>query len=257
MKKKKLKKRAHDFSIFKIHRGKLVSPNLTLKTLLKKSILLPIPKFLEMIVSSAKYMFASLLYTMIYLRYMKDQTLSIAVASLILIFFSFVAHSFLAVYHADFTDNHEELKVLLLRNFRGFQIVAILQTIGCLWYHSVIDIEKQVCKWKYGYWFTQFIGDMECGKGGRWMLYLLDIMIILMHLLSISYLSTHIEIGTVDFNVDLSCLDMDDYGILSILRMKSLDVNSTQLRITVEELNVDMGDSSNGNYGSLEIGESG
>lgn len=209
-----------------------------------------------MIVSSVTSNITMLLYTMIYLRFMKDQTILLALSSLMLVFFSYVAHSFLALYHADLTENYEELRMLSLRNIRGFQVLILVHVIGCFWYHSIIDLDESVCKWKYGYWFTQFIADMQCGKGGRAMLYVLDTLIVLTHLLSFTYMTTNIEIGTVDFKVRISQLDVESYGILSILKMRSLDVDPTQLKITVDELDADISDSYV-NYSSMEVTDSG
>ena len=88
------------------------------------------------------------------------------------------------------------------------------------------------------------------------MLYVLDTLIVLTHLLSFTYMTTNIEIGTVDFKVRISQLDVESYGILSILKMRSLDVDPTQLKITVDELDADISDSYV-NYSSMEVTDSG
>ena len=196
-----------------------------------------------MIVSSLCNKLMLVAYVVIYLRFMKDQTMSIALLSLVLMFCSYASHSLLMVYHAELTENHEEMRTIMMRNFRGLQILLLLETVGSLAYHSVIDLEKDVCRWKFGYWFTQFIGDAQCGKGGRTMLIILDIIFVYIVLLSTSYMSTNVEINTVDFKVNLSALDVERYGILSLLRMKSLDIDANSLKVTLDEFNVDLGDS--------------
>ncbi|KAG0674539.1 hypothetical protein C6P43_000512 [Kluyveromyces marxianus] len=191
-------------------------------------------------------------YMVIYLRFMKDQTMSIALLSLVLMFCSYASHSLLMVYHAELTENHEEMRTIMMRNFRGLQILLLLETVGSLAYHSVIDLEKDVCRWKFGYWFTQFIGDAQCGKGGRTILIILDIIFVYIVLLSTSYMSTNVEINTVDFKVNLSALDVERYGILSLLRMKSLDIDANSLKVTLDEFNVDLGDSYT-NYNTMDV----
>ncbi|CDO92546.1 unnamed protein product [Kluyveromyces dobzhanskii CBS 2104] len=205
-----------------------------------------------MIVTSVAGNMMLLMYTLIYLRFMKDQTITLALFSLILIMFSYISHSFLLVYHADLTENHEEMRTLMLRNFRALQIFLLLETVGSLAYHAVIDIERDVCRWKYGYWFTQFIGDLQCGKGGRGMLIFLDLAYTFLQLMAITYMSTNITLNTVDFKVSLSGLNVEDYGILSVLRMKTLDLDTNSLKITLDEFNVDLGDSYP-NYSSTEV----
>lgn len=205
-----------------------------------------------MIVSSLCNKLMLVAYVVIYLRVMKDQTMSIALLSLVLMFCSYASHSLLMVYHAELTENHEEMRTIMMRNFRGLQILLLLETVGSLAYHSVIDLEKDVCRWKFGYWFTQFIGDAQCGKGGRTMLIILDIIFVYIVLLSTSYMSTNVEINTVDFKVNLSALDVERYGILSLLRMKSLDIDANSLKVTLDEFNVDLGDSYT-NYNTMDV----
>ncbi|BAO42167.1 conserved hypothetical membrane protein [Kluyveromyces marxianus] len=205
-----------------------------------------------MIVSSLCNKLMLVAYVVIYLRFMKDQTMSIALLSLVLMFCSYASHSLLMVYHAELTENHEEMRTIMMRNFRGLQILLLLETVGSLAYHSVIDLEKDVCRWKFGYWFTQFIGDAQCGKGGRTMLIILDIIFVYIVLLSTSYMSTNVEINTVDFKVNLSALDVERYGILSLLRMKSLDIDANSLKVTLDEFNVDLGDSYT-NYNTMDV----
>lgn len=205
-----------------------------------------------MIVSSLCNKLMLVAYVVIYLRFMKDQTMSIALLSLVLMFCSYASHSLLMVYHAEVTENHEEMRTIMMRNFRGLQILLLLETVGSLAYHSVIDLEKDVCRWKFGYWFTQFIGDAQCGKGGRTMLIILDIIFVYIVLLSTSYMSTNVEINTVDFKVNLSALDVERYGILSLLRMKSLDIDANSLKVTLDEFNVDLGDSYT-NYNTMDV----
>ncbi|KAG0679386.1 hypothetical protein C6P41_000704 [Kluyveromyces marxianus] len=178
--------------------------------------------------------------------------MSIALLSLVLMFCSYASHSLLMVYHAELTENHEEMRTIMMRNFRGLQILLLLETVGSLAYHSVIDLEKDVCRWKFGYWFTQFIGDAQCGKGGRTILIILDIIFVYIVLLSTSYMSTNVEINTVDFKVNLSALDVERYGILSLLRMKSLDIDANSLKVTLDEFNVDLGDSYT-NYNTMDV----
>lgn len=205
-----------------------------------------------MIVSSLCNKLMLVAYMVIYLRFMKDQTMSIALLSLVLMFCSYASHSLLMVYHAELTENHEEMRTIMMRNFRGLQILLLLETVGSLAYHSVIDLEKDVCRWKFGYWFTQFIGDAQCGKGGRTILIILDIIFVYIVLLSTSYMSTNVEINTVDFKVNLSALDVERYGILSLLRMKSLDIDANSLKVTLDEFNVDLGDSYT-NYNTMDV----
>ena len=205
-----------------------------------------------MIVSSLCNKLMLVANVVIYLRFMKDQTMSIALLSLVLMFCSYASHSLLMVYHAELTENHEEMRTIMMRNFRGLQILLLLETVGSLAYHSVIDLEKDVCRWKFGYWFTQFIGDAQCGKGGRTMLIILDIIFVYIVLLSTSYMSTNVEINTVDFKVNLSALDVERYGILSLLRMKSLDIDANSLKVTLDEFNVDLGDSYT-NYNTMDV----
>lgn len=205
-----------------------------------------------MIVSSLCNKLMLVAYVVIYLRFMKDQKMSIALLSLVLMFCSYASHSLLMVYHAELTENHEEMRTIMMRNFRGLQILLLLETVGSLAYHSVIDLEKDVCRWKFGYWFTQFIGDAQCGKGGRTMLIILDIIFVYIVLLSTSYMSTNVEINTVDFKVNLSALDVERYGILSLLRMKSLDIDANSLKVTLDEFNVDLGDSYT-NYNTMDV----
>ena len=205
-----------------------------------------------MIVSSLCNKLMLVAYVVIYLRFMKDQTMSIALLSLVLMFCSYASHSLLMVYHAELTENHEEMRTIMMRNFRGLQILLLLETVGSLAYHSVIDLEKDVCRWKFGYWFTQFIGDAQCGKGGRTILIILDIIFVYIVLLSTSYMSTNVEINTVDFKVNLSALDVERYGILSLLRMKSLDIDANSLKVTLDEFNVDLGDSYT-NYNTMDV----
>lgn len=195
------------------------------------------------------------MYTVIYLRFMKDQTITIALSSLILMFFSYLSHSLLIVYHAELTENHEEMRTIMLRNFRGLQVLLLLETVASVAYHSVINIERDVCRWKYGYWFTQFIGDLQCGKGGRAMLLFLDLTFTFLLLTSITYMSTNVELNTVDFKVSVSALNVDEWGILSLLKMKSLDMDASILKITLDEFNVDLGDSY-ANYNSMEVMDS-
>lgn len=205
-----------------------------------------------MIVSSLCNKLMLVAYMVIYLRFMKDQMMSIALLSLVLMFCSYASHSLLMVYHAALTENHEEMRTIMIRNFRGLQILLLLETVGSLAYHSVIDLEKDVCRWKFGYWFTQFIGDAQCGKGGRTILIILDIIFVYIVLLSTSYMSTNVEINTVDFKVNLSALDVERYGILSLLRMKSLDIDANSLKVTLDEFNVDLGDSYT-NYNTMDV----
>ncbi|KAL2706999.1 Ribonuclease P protein subunit RPR2 [Kluyveromyces marxianus] len=65
-------------------------------------------------------------------------------------------------------------------------------------------------------------------------------------------MSTNVEINTVDFKVNLSALDVERYGILSLLRMKSLDIDANSLKVTLDEFNVDLGDSYT-NYNTMDV----
>ena len=84
------------------------------------------------------------------------------------------------------------------------------------------------------------------------MLIILDIIFVYIVLLSTSYMSTNVEINTVDFKVNLSALDVERYGILSLLRMKSLDIDANSLKVTLDEFNVDLGDSYT-NYNTMDV----
>ncbi|SCW03499.1 LAFE_0G11826g1_1 [Lachancea fermentati] len=200
-------------------------------------------------------------YTAIFIRFVKDNSLTNVFLSLLLQFISHFVHHVIMMYVRLSTpneegQNHEEecntIVKVLLRSMRYFQVVLLVQLAFLCWYHWTIDFEKQVCKWNYGYLFTDILGEFDCGRGGRAILLFLDVFILLMQLQMFTEELTkcrkNVDKVAQDVNITVGDLGIHKFGILSILRFNSFDKDNSEPQLSYDV--GDQGEDENMGYGS-------
>lgn len=183
----------------------------------------------------------------IFIRYVKDNSMLIALLSLSLQSMCYFVRHMVITYVGARTMSDEEsisrrkaVIDMLLKSLAYIQVIIWIQLFSVLIYHSKIDFEKDVCRWSYGYVFTDVLGEFECGKGGKPILFLLDLIILLGQLQMLTECLTKCPTkprgasvlpSVRDTAVNIPNWKLHKYGILSILRFDSLGTNDDELEL--------------------------
>lgn len=110
------------------------------------------------------------------------------------------------------------IRAVLLKGLRYFQFLILVQTLYSSIYHLNLDVDKDICKHDYGFLIMQVIGELDCGKRGKWVLWSLDLIITLCQLFLITNSLTP-KVQKVKLSIPQ--LQIERYGILSILKFDS------------------------------------
>lgn len=204
----------------------------------------------------------SVCYVLIYLRYVKDNSIANAVLAVLVIFISRFITQMVALYDDRSRVNPAELEhgeelstifKMLMRSLRYYQTIYLLHFLSSTSYHYAFSIKEDVCSWKHGYFFTDFIGEFDCGRGGKPAVFILDLGILLLQLLAFneSFSKFRRSSNGPAREISLEGFETHKYGILSILRFDSFGTEATELKaIEVRDDNVDDPLNSEG-YGSI------
>ncbi|CAR24344.1 Vld1p [Lachancea thermotolerans CBS 6340] len=190
-----------------------------------------------------------LCYVLIYIRFIKDNSLANAVLSVLVVFISQFIQQMVILYEhrfrvgAEEVEHGEELSTIfkvLMRSIRYFQIAFLLQFFSSMGYHLTFDISEDVCSWKHGYIFTDVIGEFDCGRGGKLFVFGLDLVILLLELLAFDENFTKCvrsPDGTLQ-ETHLDGYEFHRYGIFSILRFDSYNIEAHELKFTSDRHDV-------------------
>lgn len=177
-------------------------------------------------------------YTCVYVRYIKDGSFLLALLAWIIVSLSEFIRSLMTAYlkrnqHGEgsgsdeMEDTDEEvagvlgaavIRAVLLKGLRYFQFLILVQTLYSSIYHLNLDVDKDICKHDYGFLIMQVIGELDCGKRGKWVLWSLDLIITLCQLFLITNSLTP-KVQKVKLSIPQ--LQIERYGILSILKFDS------------------------------------
>ncbi|CEP60362.1 Vld1p LALA0_S01e08988g [Lachancea lanzarotensis] len=205
-------------------------------------------------------LFGLVCYVLTYLRYARDNSLLNVILSVLVVVSSQVLQQMVTLYYkksqkpSQEQAEREELTTIfnvLLKCLRYYQVIFVLQFVSSLLYHLTLDIEKDVCSWKHGYIFTDIIGEFDCGRGGKWAVFALDLGLLLCQHLAFNESFT---VGGRDPHETVREASLDgfnphEYGIFSILRFDSFKVNDTAVVFTTEGNT--LGSQANKSYGSV------
>ncbi|SCU80198.1 LADA_0B05622g1_1 [Lachancea dasiensis] len=205
--------------------------------------------------------FGMVCYVLTYVRYIKDNSLLNVVLSVLVIILSQVLQQMVTLYYKKRQDStelgsnpSEELATIfrvLMKGLRYYQTVFVLQFVLSLLYHLKIDIDRDVCAWKNGYIFVDLVGEFDCGQGGKWMIFMLDIFLLLSQLLTFSecFNTCGRTVGETVRETSLEGFNSHDFGILSILRFDSLGTQAHELGFISEGRT--LGSPPDDSYGSI------
>ncbi|AQZ09989.1 YIR014W [Zygosaccharomyces parabailii] len=155
-------------------------------------------------------------YACVYLRFVKDGSLLLAVLAWATVSLSEFMGGVLAAYLDEEEQGHVPVvKAVLFKGLRYTQVILMVQVLyGCL-YHLRLDVEKDVCRHKLGYMVLLLVGEQDCGRGGRWILLALDWVILLTQLVLVTMAlsSERSKARPV-----LPQLNTERYGVLAVLQ---------------------------------------
>lgn len=181
-------------------------------------------------------------YTILYIRYLKDLSIINVIGSLVLISMTRLMNRIISAFDRDGENITEEIKKtmkeLLNKIIFVFQCLFYLQCLFLIIYHYNLNFKKDVCRWVYGYIFTNFIGEFTCEENNKLLLILLDLMVIFSQLELITE-----RLTTFDSNhnkiIIFESLNIDRYGILSILMINTImtDINDWDIVISTDNSN--------------------
>ncbi|SCV06008.1 LANO_0H20076g1_1 [Lachancea nothofagi CBS 11611] len=187
--------------------------------------------------------FALICYVLTYVRYVKDNSIMNVLLSVLIVVLSQVIQQMVTLYYSKCQGSNQgpnpELPTIfkvIVKGLRYYQAVFLLQFVNALLYHLRFDIEKDVCSWKHGYIFTDIIGEFDCGRGGKWPVFALDVCLLLSQLLAFneSFSVCGRALDDVERETSLEGFNSHDYGILSILRFDSVSTQAHELKFSNE-----------------------
>ncbi|CUS21916.1 LAQU0S04e03774g1_1 [Lachancea quebecensis] len=190
-----------------------------------------------------------LCYVLIYIRFIKDNSLVNAALSVLVVFISQFIQQMVTLYEHRFrmgsedAEHGEELPIIfkvLIRSIRYFQIAFLLQFVSSMGYHLSFNISEDVCSWKHGYIFTDVIGEFDCGRGGKLFVFALDLVVLLLELLAFdeSFTKCVRSPDGILQETNLDGYESHRYGIFSILRFDSYNIRSRELKFTSNRPNM-------------------
>lgn len=213
-------------------------------------------------------------YACVYLRYVRDGSLMLAVFALILISLSDFIKSLMLAYlkrnqwsagnsgpanEAEVDDDSDvseilddaAIKAILLRALKYFQIIILTQTIYSFSYHFCLKLDEKFCQNRFGFTTLLLLGELDCSERGKWFVWFLDVLIILFELIIVT---NSLRSDSRNKSLSITQLQVQKHGILSILL----------LNLWSEDLAVDGGldlcivprpHAGNPNYGSTSDGQ--
>ncbi|SCU84086.1 LAFA_0D07998g1_1 [Lachancea sp. 'fantastica'] len=205
-------------------------------------------------------LFGLVCYVLTYLRYARDNSLINVVLSVLVVVSSQVLQQMVTLYYrkcqkpSRSQTEHEELSTIfnvLLKCLRYYQVIFVVQFMSSLLYHLTLDIEKDVCSWKHGYIFTDIVGEFDCGRGGKWAVFALDLSLLLCQHLAFneSFTVGGRDPGETLREASLEGFNPHEYGIFSILRFDSFKVHDATVAFTTEGNTLTS--QTNNSYGSV------
>ncbi|SCU94717.1 LAME_0F08834g1_1 [Lachancea meyersii CBS 8951] len=191
-------------------------------------------------------LFGLICYVLTYVRYVRDNSLSNVILSVLVVVISQVLHQMVTMYYKKSQradqgqEQQDELSTIfkiLLKCLKYFQAIFAVQFVAALLYHSTLDIEKDVCSWKQGYIFTDIIGEFDCGRGGKWALFALDTALLLCQLLTFNecFTVSGRDPSETVREASMEGFNPHEFGVLSILRFDSFGVHDQELVFTSEQ----------------------
>ncbi|AMD21926.1 HFR071Cp [Eremothecium sinecaudum] len=173
-----------------------------------------------------------LTYTIIYIRFVRDKSILNGILPLLLISLAKFANNVEYTYFDVETPQDTELtlKELLGKTLHVLHLLIIFQSIYTILYHSFLNLETDVCRYNYGYLFTDLLGEFDCERRGRTMLFVLDFVLLTCELQVTTDCLTRLKNGN---HVKIELLPVERYGIFSILRAKTTGLNATEWELTV------------------------
>ncbi|AET37510.1 Vld1p Ecym_1269 [Eremothecium cymbalariae DBVPG len=171
-------------------------------------------------------------YTVVYLRYVRDQSILNVLFPLLLISLTRFANNVEATYF-DVETSEETgltLKELLAKTIHVLQVLFVVQSLYAVVYHYFINLESDVCRWVYGYLFTDILGEFDCSLRGKTVLFVLDVIVLLCQLQVTTDRLTRLDNGRP---VNLQVFPLRKYGILSILRTSTTGLQTEDWELTI------------------------
>ncbi|AGO10005.1 AaceriAAR015Cp [[Ashbya] aceris (nom. inval.)] len=171
-------------------------------------------------------------YILVFLRFLRDQSLLNALLAVQVVSLTkFTANILSTYFDADTPpESAPALKKLLAKALYVLQLFFVLQTAHTLAYHAMLDLDADVCRWVYGYLFTDLLGEFDCKSRGRSMLFVLDALLLLCQLQLATCRLVLLNDGR---RVSIEHFSVQEHGILSILKIQAFRLRATDWEIAI------------------------
>lgn len=169
-------------------------------------------------------------YTCVYLRFVKDGSLLLALLAWATVSLSEFMGGVLAAYLEEEEQDHVPVvKAVLFKGLRYTQIILMAQVLYSSLYHLKLDVQRDVCRHGLGYLVLLLVGEQECGRGGRWVLFALDWVILLTQLVLVTMA---LSSERSKARAVLPQLNTDRYGVLAVLQFDPWSTDADDALVT-------------------------